>query len=247
MTYTGSLEVNCTLNDEVKFKPIGIVHSELVHRYETPRQGILSSDIISIIKLNPHNNFEQALQNINGFEKLWIIYLFHLNKNWKPMVHPPRVHDRKVGVFATRAPFRPNPIGLSCVKLEKVEGLNIYISGSDILDGTPVLDIKPYLPWSDSFPESATGWVKNSLEERYEVVASEDFHKKAAELKQSAEINLWGYARIQLEFSPADTSRKRISKKDLTNNLYSLSYRNWQINYEIREDEKKVFLINIST
>jgi tRNA-Thr(GGU) m(6)t(6)A37 methyltransferase TsaA len=111
--------------------------------------------------LERNRNFEQALKDLEGFERIWVIYLFHLNDSWKPMVTPPRNKGKKVGVFASRSPHRPNGIGLSCVTLNRIEGLNIYISNSDILDGSPVLDIKPYLPWSDSFPDSKNRLGKN--------------------------------------------------------------------------------------
>jgi tRNA (adenine37-N6)-methyltransferase len=108
--------MHSTLED-ILIKPIGIVSSENVHRYETPRQGVLAGNNISVIKLNPNKNFEQAVKDLVGFDRIWIIYWFHLNKNWKPMVTPPRHTRNKIGVFATRAPHRPNQIGISCVKL----------------------------------------------------------------------------------------------------------------------------------
>jgi len=135
------------MSNYILIKPIGILHSELIQRYETPRQGVLAKGSTAVIQLNPKYNFEQAVKDLDGFDRIWIIYQFHLNKNWKPLVTPPRHTRNKVGVFATRAPYRPNQIGLSCVKLEKVEGLKIFISESDILDGSPVLDIKPFLPY----------------------------------------------------------------------------------------------------
>ena len=117
---------------EIVLKPIGYLKSDLIYRYETPRQGILAGEDISVIELLPHQNFEQAVSQLDGFERIWIIYQFHLNTNWKPLVNPPRHTRKKVGVFASRAPYRPNQIGMSCVKLVKVDGLKIYISQSDI-------------------------------------------------------------------------------------------------------------------
>jgi tRNA-Thr(GGU) m(6)t(6)A37 methyltransferase TsaA len=234
------------MENEIILRPIGILQSDLKQRYETPRQGILAKGSSAIITLYAKNNFNQALQDIDGFDRLWIIYQFHLNKNWKPLVTPPRHTRNKVGVFATRAPFRPNPIGLSCVKLEKVEDLNIFISESDILNGTPVLDIKPYLPYSDSFPGSATGWVKNESENIFEVVIEEKAEKVAEKIKKEEDINLFGYARVQLEFNPADLTRKRISEvNENENGLYILAYQKYKIRYRVNEFEKKVYVIDI--
>jgi tRNA (adenine37-N6)-methyltransferase len=228
--------------DEIKIKPIGIVHSELAHRYETPRQGILAGKNISVIELNPKNNFQQALKFLDGFDRIWVLYQFHLNKNWKPLVSPPRHTRKKVGVFATRAPYRPNHIGMSCVKLEKVDGLKIYISESDILDGSPVIDIKPYLPYSDSFPDAATGWVKKDFEQISEVIFEPKAEKQCIWLKEKADINLMSFARLQLEFNPTDSTRKRISR---TENDFVLAYRTWRIRYHVDESAKKVLIEEI--
>jgi len=233
------------MEHQIILKPIGFLQSELKQRYETPRQGILAKESDAIINLYTKQNFNQALKNLDGFDRLWIIYQFHLNENWKPLVIPPRHTREKVGVFATRAPYRPNPIGLSCVKLEKVEGLKIYISESDILDGTPILDIKPYLPYSDSFPGSATGWVKDGSGNIYEIIYDEKAGKIFEKIKKEKNINLLGYARVQLEFNPADITRKRISRVEEEKNEFVLVYQKFKIVYRVDESNKKVHVIDI--
>jgi tRNA-Thr(GGU) m(6)t(6)A37 methyltransferase TsaA len=236
------------MTDKIVLEPIGTIHSELVYRYETPRQGVLAGDNISYIQLEPKMNFEQALKHMDGFDRIWVIYLFHLNENWKPMVTPPRHTRKKVGVFATRSPHRPNKIGMSCVKLEKIEGLKVFISESDILDGSPVLDIKPYLPYSDSFPDSATGWVKKDFDEIYEVIFIPKAEAQCIWLKEEANINLFNFARLQLEFNPTDLTRKRISFVEIAGsneNYFILAYRTWRIHYNIIENEKKVYIKEI--
>lgn len=228
------------MNDKVILEPIGILYSEMVDKYETPHQGILESSIISEIRLNPHRNFEQAVKDLDGFDRLWIIYLFHKSMNWKPLVNPPRLLGKKVGVFASRSPHRPNQIGLSCVKLVRVEGLKILISESDILDGTPILDIKPYLPYSDSFPGSATGWVKTELQSIFSVIFDKEAEAYAIKLKNEQKVNLFSYAKIQLEFNPTDTLRKRISVEE--DGKYILDYQKWHIHYNVNEKEKIVLI-----
>ena len=235
------------MENEIILKPIGSLQSELKQRYETPRQGVLAKGTDAIINLYPKHNFNQALKELEGFDRLWIIYQFHLNENWKPLVTPPRHTRKKVGVFATRAPYRPNPIGLSCVKLEKIEGLKIFISESDILDGSPVLDIKPYLPYSDSFPGSATGWVKNDSENIYEIVIEERAKNISEKLKKEKNINLLGYARVQLEFNPADTTRKRISKIENKSDEFILAYQKFRIKYSVNEIGKKVIIRDVKS
>jgi len=237
--------------EEIIITPIGYIRSEQVNRYETPRQGVLAKGNTSVIELLPNNNFEQALQNLNGFDRIWVLYQFHLNAcppngstGWKPLVTPPRHTREKIGVFATRAPYRPNHIGMSCVKLEKIERLKVFISESDILDGSPVLDIKPYLPYSDSFPDAATGWVKNGLENIYEVIFSKKAKEQAGWLQKNAKINLVNFARLQLEFNPTDASRKRIiqleHKTSSIKGKFILAYRTWRISYQVDEAKKKV-------
>ena len=235
---------------EITLNPIGFLQSDLKQRYETPRQGVFAKESQAVIHLNAKENFEQAVKDLEGFERIWVIYQFHLNKNWKPLVTPPRHTRSKVGVFATRAPYRPNHIGLSCVKLVKVDGLKIHISESDILDGSPILDIKPYLPYSDSFPDVKTGWVKRGLENIYQVIFEEKAKKIADKLLAKENVNLLNYARVQLEFNPTDTTRKRISqsaKKLSTENQFVLAYQKWRINYMVDEKNKKVFITSITT
>jgi len=231
---------------EIIINPIGVIQSELMHRYETPRQGVLAGKVISVIKLNPKNNFQQALKYLDGFERIWVIYQFHLNKNWKPLISPPRHTRTKVGVFASRAPYRPNQLGMSCVKLEKVEGLNVFISESDILNGSPIIDIKPYLPYSDSFPDAATGWVKKDYDNKYEVVFNSKAELQCNWLKENANINLINFSRLQLEFNPTDTTRKRVSVLAKGTSL-TLAYRTWRIKYKVNETGKKVLIDDIKS
>jgi tRNA-Thr(GGU) m(6)t(6)A37 methyltransferase TsaA len=236
------------MQKDITLNPIGFLQSNLKQRYETPRQGVLAKGSKAIIHLNPQNNFEQAVKDLDEFDRLWIIYQFHLNTNWKPLVTPPRHTRNKVGVFASRAPYRPNQIGLSCVKLDKVDGLRIFISESDILDDSPVLDIKPYLPYSDSFPDVKTGWVKSGLENIFKVIIEAKAKKIADKLYLKENLNLLSYARVQLEFNPADTSRKRITqtvKKSSKENQFVLAYQKWRINYTVDEKDHKVILTSI--
>jgi tRNA-Thr(GGU) m(6)t(6)A37 methyltransferase TsaA len=139
--------------------PIGIVHNELRSKAEAARQPVAAAEATGRIELYPGRNFEHALEDLEGWERLWILFWFHLNDAWRPKVLPPRSASGRKGVFATRSPYRPNPLGLSAVRLERIEGLTLFIRDVDLVDGTPVLDIKPYVPYTDAFPEAATGWL----------------------------------------------------------------------------------------
>lgn len=230
--------------NEFLIKPIGFVSSSKKYRYETSRQGVLETDELSHIKLLAGNNFEQALTGIEGFERLWIVFGFHLNPNWKPMVTPPRHTRKKVGIFATRSPHRPNQLGISSVKLIAVEGLQLTIGESDILDGSPVFDIKPYLPYSDSFPGVATGWVNPNSELPIPVLFSEKATTQTEWLQNTGSINLKSYAKLQLEFAPNDVKRKRIEQ--ISASRFILAYRTWRVHYSIQPDAS-VFIDEIKS
>jgi tRNA (adenine37-N6)-methyltransferase len=154
------------------FKAIGVVHSPFTELYSAPRQPLLdSSEQLATIELFPHSNYEQALDDMKGIERLWILWVFHKAlrpsenpTSWKPKVNTPR-DSTKRGVFATRTPHRPNPIGISVVELVSIDGRFLKIRGNDMISATPILDIKPYIPQYDSFPNSEIGWLQ-SIEQR---------------------------------------------------------------------------------
>lgn len=212
--------------------PIGVLKSNQKYRFETPRQGCLALNQGAVV-LEPGHNFEQALEDLQGFSRIWLIYSFHLNENWKPKIKPPR-SDRKVGVFASRSPHRPNQIGMSCVELEKVLGRKVYIRNFDLLDGTPILDIKPYIPYCDSFPDSKTGWLpeKNKV---YKIVAEELFISQSDWVKKKTDFDLSSFAKVQLEEDPINQERKRITPLNKSSE-FILAYRTWRIRFEIKKE-----------
>lgn len=141
-------------------RPIGVVRCAHATRVEAARQPVAAAGSEGVIELHPGRHFEHALEDIAGWERLWVIFWFHHNSGWRPKVLPPRSTDGRKGVFATRSPHRPNPLGLSAVRLERVEGLRLFVRDIDMLDGTPVLDIKPYVPYADAFPDARHGWLQ---------------------------------------------------------------------------------------
>lgn len=149
--------------DTVALTPIGVVRSGYRERHGTPRQATVTpldgQPRRATIELFTDRVPQQALDSLDGFEYIWVIAWLHLNHHWNPMVRPPREGKRKRGVLATRAPHRPNQLGLSAVKLVAVRKNLVEVEGIDLLDDTPVLDIKPYVPYADAFPGAAAGWV----------------------------------------------------------------------------------------
>ncbi len=146
---------------------IARIHTDLPEKFGVPRQSGLVPQLRGTIVLEPAYRNPDALRGLEGFSHLWLIFQFHraVREGWSPTVRPPRLGgNRRMGVFATRSPFRPNNMGLSCVKLEGVRqdeklGPVIDVSGADLVDGTPILDIKPYLPYADCHPEATGGFT----------------------------------------------------------------------------------------
>ena len=144
-------------------RPIGHLRSPYARRIDAPHQGTVVAGtetgefVLATLELQEWLD-EEVLQDLAGFDRLWLIFAFHRSEGWKSLVKPPRGGPKR-GVLATRSPHRPNPIGLSAVELIKIEGRTLHLRGVDLLDGTPVLDIKPYVPYADAFPEAKAGWI----------------------------------------------------------------------------------------
>jgi len=152
-----------TQDSRFTYRPIGILRSPYARRIDAPHQGTVvdgtATGDFAVATLELCDWLEEpAIQDLGGFARLWLIYAFHLSEGWTNRVKPPRGGPKR-GVLATRAPHRPNSIGLSAVELVKIEGRTLHLRGVDLLDGTPVLDIKPYVPYADAFPDAKAGWI----------------------------------------------------------------------------------------
>ncbi len=219
----------------IAFTPIGVFRGQAQHSYEAPRQAVLAHQGRGCIELAPGRNFEQALQDLAGFERIWVIFLFDRNQHWKPLARPPR-GDRKVGVFACRSPYRPNPIGLSCVELLDIDGLRLTVRDHDLLDGTPILDLKPYIPYCDSFPQARAGWLDQCQEETLQVDVAT---LAAAQLDWLAEHGvkaLRSFLQQQLATRPTDARRKRLQARGP--DRWEIAYRTWRILFRLDADQR---------
>ena len=164
-------------------KIIGRIHNGFPTKFGLPRQSGLVKELASTIVFEPEYRNPDALRGLEGYSHLWIIWQFHKAQRdgWTPTVRPPRLGGNvRMGVFATRSPFRPNPIGLSCVKLERMEttadkGIVLHVSGADLMDGTPIYDIKPYLPYVDIIPDATGGFAAAHEDDHVEVVFPEEW------------------------------------------------------------------------
>ena len=158
-------------------KPIAHIYTDFKTKFGLPRQSGLVKEITGKIVFEKEYSIAEAFKGLEDFSHIWILWEFSKAKkeNWKPTVRPPLLGgNKRMGVFATRSPFRPNSIGLSCVKLEKIDyetdlGTILYVSGCDIMNGTPIYDIKPYLPYCDSVPDAVGGFTETLGERKLEV------------------------------------------------------------------------------
>ena len=162
-------------------RPVALYHGALGSKFGIPRQSGLVPSLRGRIVFEPEFRNREALRGLEGFDRIWLIWGFSANKpakgDWQPTVRPPRLGGNvSMGVWATRSPFRPNPLGLSCVELEGIDGLDLLVKGADLMDGTPVYDIKPYVAYADCFPEARCGFASASPEAVLEVRMPEDLN-----------------------------------------------------------------------
>ncbi len=238
----------------VQVDPIGILHTCYKEKFGIPRQPNLVKEAPGTLVFYPEFAREEAVRELAGFSHIWLIFLFHKatekkagaagpKRSWSPMVRPPRLGgNKKVGVFASRSPFRPNPLGLSCVALESVDitskGPVLHLSGVDILDQTPILDIKPYLPYSDCLPGARDGFAVGppqvSLEVAYADKALAQIRKKEKKLP-----NLGAIITGMLENDP----RPAYTNGEDTGRVYGI--RVFDMDLKWRVDGSQVLVISI--
>ena len=181
---------------QLEISVIARIHNDFETKFGIPRQSGLAEHLRSMIVFEPPYRSMDALRGLEEFSHLWLIWQFSqaAGKPWSPTVRPPRLGgNTRLGVFATRSPFRPNNLGLSCVKLDKVElhpalGPVLYVLGADLMDGTPIFDIKPYIPYADAHPEASQGFTTGGKDFSLEVVFPEELLQKIPSEKQAG---LW--------------------------------------------------------
>ena len=166
----------------MQISPIAYIHTEFSDKFGVPRQSGLAGSLRGTIVFEPEYRNPDAVRGLEGFSHLWLIWGFSANRHddWQPTVRPPRMggNDR-MGVFATRSPYRPNQLGLSCVEIDSIDTTChdapcIYVKGADLMDGTPIYDIKPYIKYADSRPDAVCGYVDALTERRLQVVISKE-------------------------------------------------------------------------
>jgi tRNA-Thr(GGU) m(6)t(6)A37 methyltransferase TsaA len=180
-------------DNTVEMKIIARIHTDFTTKFGVPRQSGLVDDLKATIVFEPEYRVPEAVRGMEGFSHIWLIWQFSqaVREDWSPTVRPPRLGgNTRIGVFATRSPFRPNEIGLSSVRLERVEltpnlGPVLHVAGADLMDNTPIFDIKPYLPYADSHPEATGGFTDPLAQKKLTVEISPELLEKVPQERQA--------------------------------------------------------------
>lgn len=214
--------------EKIQIGVIARMHSDFATKFGIPRQSGLVEELRSTIVFEPEYRNQDALRGIEDFSHLWIIWQFSeaVRQGWSPTVRPPRLGgNTRMGVFATRSPFRPNNLGLSCVKLLGVEhtekyGTVLHVGGADLMDGTPIFDIKPYIPYSDCKPGASGGFTDHAGDFLLEVDFPQELLKKLPEEKRKAAVGV-------LSHDPRPSYQRNADR------VYGLSFAGFDIRFTV--------------
>ena len=216
---------------DVNIQVIARMHSDFATKFGIPRQSGLVEELRSTIVFEPEFRNADALRGIEDFSHLWIIWQFSeaVRQGWSPTVRPPRLGgNTRMGVFATRSPFRPNNLGLSCVKLLGVEhtadhGTVLHVGGADLMDGTPIFDIKPYIPYADCQPEATGGFTDTAGDFLLNVEFPTSLLEKLPEEKREAAIQV-------LSHDPRPSYQRKPDR------IYGLTFAGFDLRFQVKED-----------
>ena len=205
---------------------IGTVHCAQQWHFDAPRQSGLTENQ-ACIEIAPA--YTQALTGLADFSRIWVVFVFH-QASEKLMIRPPRLAKGSVGAFASRSPHRPNRIGLSSVQLKEIKGSSLLVENHDFIDGTPVVDLKPYVSAYDSFDLPAEGWLKTAAP-AFQVAFSDAAQQQLAFLAEHGLPGFHGFLAQQLSFLPDDAERKRV--QPISDTEMVISYRTWRARFHL--------------
>ena len=213
-----------------EFKIIARIHTDFPEKFGIPRQSGIIDELEATVIFEPEYRDPEALRGLDGFSHIWLLWQFSeaVREHWQPTVRPPRLGgNTRMGVFATRSPFRPNPIGLSCVRLVGIEktashGTVLKVRGADLMDGTPIYDIKPYLPYTDMRPDATGGFAEPLREYALEVIFPTELLEVLPTNRRDAAIAI-------LQNDP------RPSYKNDPNRVYGLSFAGYNIEFQVND------------
>lgn len=220
---------------ELVVRPVGVVRSPFGEKVEAPRQGT-ARGAAGTVELLP--SLRDAVADLDGFERIWLLFWFDRAEGWRPKVLPPRA-DEKRGVFATRSPHRPNPIGMTAVRLERVDGLVLYVRDLDLIDGTPVLDVKPYIPYADAFPEACAGWLeRRDPLPAWAVHVTERADEQLVWITSATGLALRARIEAALALGPQPHAYRRI--KEVGDGRRVLAVKAWRAQFRIDDEARRL-------
>ena len=227
--------------------PIGFVRSGCSVKFYAPNQPDYDSGQRNLIELNQDSRLELALSDLEGFDRIWLVSWFHKNSTWRPRVLPPRGPANRRGVFATRSPHRPNPIGLTSVQLFAVQGRFLEVGPLDLIDGTPILDIKPYLRTVDAYPESSLGWLEEveaaaSQPAQYTITISPQASREIQWLQENFSIDFTERAFHLLSHDPHPHRTRRILK--IADNHFRIACGAWRMYFSLHDNQVMILEID---
>jgi tRNA-Thr(GGU) m(6)t(6)A37 methyltransferase TsaA len=227
------------------FDAIGVVRSPFAERADAPRQSSVAPDATGRIELFPGRGYEDALDGLAAWEYAWVLFVFHKNveeeRGWKPKVLPPR-SEQKRGVFSTRSPHRPNPIGLSAVQIERVDGLVVHVRRLDILDGSPVLDLKPYVAYADALPDARAGWLETRDPLPAWEIAFTDAARDELTWLHAHGVELEAAIQAQLGLGPQPHAYRRIRTVGAG---MQLALKDWRVDFVV--DGRRIVVTSVRT
>ncbi len=225
-----------TPGDLVTCRVIGVVRSPFVDKRDAPRQASVARDVEGTIEVAPTAELGHALEDLATWSHLWVLYRFHLAHDFRPKVQPPRGDGGRVGVLATRSPHRPNPIGLSAVELLGVEGFTLRVRGLDMVDGTPVLDLKPYVVYADAIPSASDGWLAADPKPAWRVDYAQLAEAQLAWLRERG-VELRASLDAALSLGPEPRPYRRIRADG---HRWRLAVKDWRAWFEVIGDVIRV-------
>ncbi len=232
-----------------ELKAIGVIHSCFKEKFGIPRQPGLVPEAAATLELLPPYNCPEIVRGIEQFSHIWLLFVFHGSpqNRWQPLVRPPRLGgNQRIGLFASRTTFRPNPIGMSAVKLERVESgvdrLLLHLKGVDLLDGTPVVDIKPYIPYADSVPNAEGGFAQNAPPCKHTVTFTDEAATRCHELSHQ-----YPHLRIMIEQLLQSDPRPAYKEED-KGRVYGMHLWDFDLRWRVIGDQVEVLeLVMVSS
>lgn len=227
-----------TAERSLQVRPIGFVRSPFAEKADAPRQATAEGGRGAQGRVELLGGFEDAVLDLDGFDRIWLLFwfdrAFEHGETWKPKVLPPR-SETKRGLFATRSPHRPNPIGISAVRLERVEGLTLHVRDLDLIDGTPVLDVKPYIRYADAFADASAGWLDGpDPQSAWKVTIEPAAEEALAWIRSETALDVRTKIQTALALGPKPHAYRRIKPTgDPTRRV--LAVKEWRARFRIEE------------